>query len=459
LKSQTIEVLNSLETMYEGEEMKRGFLNQNKPQEEESLKNTQDGHNHDDDDDENHGDDNDNDNWGSKWLLPGEGEEEEEEEDIGGSWTRMMTMMTSTTTSPPQVEEDDDDEEEEVTCGWEKAKRDFTRNRWTRFAAQSSFFPTAPTSTTSITTNNNSSILPPPTTTTLPESKDETPFCDDVLQGPLKDSPRQVLMSRYGKHWTTTLTDASFFTWHDSGPAHARKFMCLFLCPITYERFASGRYHHHHHHHHHADSHNNNNNNNNNKDLLLLGETITMENVITTTGNGVVVAATAAAAAWHTQKKRAEHGAAARAYDCFIYRERITKIHNRFAGVPQDLNKTETSSNQNDNDDNDDRMNWHDNHENDNNSNNNKKMQQALANVRHPYLGAEIPYATPDEGPIVIPPPEVEAAIQAQMQHWKNVRKDKKRQRQDDQMLLDEEVMLLEEEEQGRQDYRQARVC
>jgi hypothetical protein len=428
--------------------MKRGFFNQHQPQEAESLKNTPHGYDHDDVDDDNHSDD-DNDNWGSNWLLPGEGEEEA----IGGSWTRMMTMMmTSTTNSPPQAEEDNDDddkeeEEEELTCGWEKAKRDFTRNRWTRFAAQSRFFPMAPTSTTtSITTNNYSSgLLPPPpttTTTTLHESKLESPFYDVVLQVPLKDSPRQVLMSHYGKHWTTTLTDASFFSWHDNGPPHARKFLCLFVCPITYERFASGRYHHHHHH----------------QNLLLLGETITMEDDITTTiGNGVGAATTAAAAAWHTQKKRAEHGAAARAYDCFIYRDRmnrITSIQNSAAGVPEDLNKKETTSNQNDNDDNNDRMDWHDNNENDNNNNNNnKRMQQAVANVRHPILGAEIPYTTPDEGPIVIPPPEVEATIQAQIQHWKNVRKDKKRQRQDAQMLVDEE------EQPRRQDYIQARYA
>jgi hypothetical protein len=226
--------------------------------------------------------------------------------------------------------------------------------------------------------------------------------------------------------------------------------MCLLLCPITYERFTSGRYYHQ------GDSHHNNHKKTN--DLLLLGETTTMENEIgtttTTTENSVVVATTTTvAAAWHTQKKRAEHGAAARAYDCLIYREHMKLIHHSFGGVLQDQNKKEKTSNKND----DDSMDWHSNNENHlkydnskNNESNNKQMEQALANARPLFLGAEIPYATPDEGPIVTPPPEVEAAIQAQIQHWKNARKDKKRQRQEEQMLVDEDEQARE---QARQDY------
>lgn len=76
------------------------------------------------------------------------------------------------------------------------------------------------------------------------------------------------------------ITSEYFHTWHDENPSHIRKWTALFVCPISAELFFAGRY----------------------------GPEGTRENELV----------------WFVKKATAEHAAAARAYDCFVYRDRIS---------------------------------------------------------------------------------------------------------------------------------------
>ena len=83
------------------------------------------------------------------------------------------------------------------------------------------------------------------------------------------EAPRR---QQLGKEW--------FVSWANGAQPHQLRFSCVFVCPLTAEIFPAGRY---------------------GQDT---GHSVD--------GNNVV---------WYTQKKQAEHGAAARAYDCFSYRQ------------------------------------------------------------------------------------------------------------------------------------------
>jgi hypothetical protein len=95
-------------------------------------------------------------------------------------------------------------------------------------------------------------------------------------------SPKLALNSLYGKEFGgAQVTNSAFFFWDDNGPPHMRKHTCVFVCPVTYERFPAGRQ--------------------GNSEKFTFDET-----------SGIV---------WYNQKKQAEHGAAARRSDCYYYRK------------------------------------------------------------------------------------------------------------------------------------------
>ena len=95
-------------------------------------------------------------------------------------------------------------------------------------------------------------------------------------------SPKLALNSLYGKEMgNVSLPNTALIFWDDNGPAHLCKHTCVFVCPVTHELFAAG---------HQEDS----------------------SKYIVVNDKGIV---------WYTKKKLAEHGAAARYYDCYVYRK------------------------------------------------------------------------------------------------------------------------------------------
>jgi hypothetical protein len=117
------------------------------------------------------------------------------------------------------------------------------------------------------------------TTTATNPFRGGTPIYPTSMFG----SPKLALNALYGKEMKEVpqVTNESFFHWHDNGPSHRRKFTCIFVCPVTYEKFSAGRF----------------------------GEA---SKFVVDEETGIV---------WFAQKKLAEHGAAARRYDCFVYRK------------------------------------------------------------------------------------------------------------------------------------------
>jgi hypothetical protein len=95
-------------------------------------------------------------------------------------------------------------------------------------------------------------------------------------------SPTLAFNSLYGKEFGgAQVTNSAFFFWDDDGPTHMRRHTCVFVCPGPYERFPAGRQ--------------------GNSEKFTLDK-----------NSGLV---------WYTQKKLAEHGAAARRSDCYYYRK------------------------------------------------------------------------------------------------------------------------------------------
>jgi hypothetical protein len=96
---------------------------------------------------------------------------------------------------------------------------------------------------------------PPPTpleslsmpTTTASTSQSTTTSQKNIgnsfLPTKTKDVPKAALSGWYGqKPRTHQLSKSQFVSWDDSGPPHRRRFTSLFVCPLTGEIFASGRF-------------------------------------------------------------------------------------------------------------------------------------------------------------------------------------------------------------------------
>lgn len=124
--------------------------------------------------------------------------------------------------------------------------------------------------------------IPEETEATTEDEKDENvlkgvPFFPTSSFG----TPKLALNSLYGKQMGIMLPNNAYFHWDDKGPPHLLKHNCVFVCPITYERFPAGCY------------------GNPNMYTII---------------NGIV---------WYKQKKLAEQGASARRYDCYVYRQNL----------------------------------------------------------------------------------------------------------------------------------------
>ena len=106
-----------------------------------------------------------------------------------------------------------------------------------------------------------------------------------VLENVLSGAPKQILHGYYGKMETKKqLSKNDYNTWHDGGRDHDRRFTCIFLCPVSGERYPSCAY----------------------------GQTDSYEvRADHETGAPVV---------WYKQKMAAEHAAAAQAWGCLCQR-------------------------------------------------------------------------------------------------------------------------------------------
>jgi hypothetical protein len=79
------------------------------------------------------------------------------------------------------------------------------------------------------------------TTTTDPSYNTKTG--NAFLPTKTKDVPKAALSGWYGQRPRThQLSKSQFISWDDSGPPHRRRFTSLFVCPLTGEIFASGRF-------------------------------------------------------------------------------------------------------------------------------------------------------------------------------------------------------------------------
>jgi hypothetical protein len=180
-------------------------------------------------------------------------------------------------------------------------------------------------------------------------------------------SPKLALNSLYGKRMVETpVTNAAFFHWDDNGPAHLRKHTCVFVCPETYERFPAGCH----------------------------GEELSKFTV--DEEDGIV---------WYTRKKEAEHGAAARRYDCYYYRQCLAL--NPLA-VPK--------------------KHW---------------------GLDHPYQQGQ--------GPFISFPAHIEEAIQKQVQTWKEAAAKRAEERREQQTALEQTAIEEEEAARDRETYREQR--
>jgi hypothetical protein len=98
--------------------------------------------------------------------------------------------------------------------------------------------------------------------------------------------PKAALYVFYGKRpRRTQLSNSNYHTWDNGAKPHELKFTSLFVCPVTKERFAAGRY---------GDE----------GKYKVVNDIYTLAQVV-----------------WFSKKTLAEHGAAARAFDCLNFRD------------------------------------------------------------------------------------------------------------------------------------------
>jgi hypothetical protein len=95
--------------------------------------------------------------------------------------------------------------------------------------------------------------------------------------------PKAAVHCWYGqKPRRQIISQENYVTWHDNGPPHLMHYTSLFICPMSGEAFGSGRY----------------------GDAKHYKTDAHDPNIV-----------------WYKRKALAEHGAAARAFDCLVFRE------------------------------------------------------------------------------------------------------------------------------------------
>ncbi len=147
--------------------------------------------------------------------------------------------------------------------------------------------------------------------------------------------PKQLLYSYYGQEHRMQLSTAQdYISWHNEGPPHALKFTAVFVCPLTAECFWSGLYPNPRFVHNNAatgkavvqqlaiasgtNSGGGNDARDNRSDNISVStkSSSTSVSMASTSNDDSMIQVV-----WYPKKVMAEHAAAARAYDCWQYRD------------------------------------------------------------------------------------------------------------------------------------------
>lgn len=114
--------------------------------------------------------------------------------------------------------------------------------------------------------------------------------------------PKAILYQFFGKKpRRKQLSNEDYFAWNNGGRPHELKFTAIFQCPLTGECFASAPY----------------------------GDPKYYQVTTVTNNQGQVVPMV-----WYTKKAFAEHGAAAKCYDCLLYREALMEGDHALQTLP-----------------------------------------------------------------------------------------------------------------------------
>jgi len=116
-----------------------------------------------------------------------------------------------------------------------------------------------------------------------PPQQSSQPQQQQIPDPNYKVVPKAELHVVYGRVFGKVISSANYHTWHDSGQAHNLQWTSIFVCPATGELYFSGRYP--------------------GAVARTMGDS-----------NGLL---------WFSKKTAAEHAAAARALDCWSYREKL----------------------------------------------------------------------------------------------------------------------------------------
>ena len=181
-----------------------------------------------------------------------------------------------------------------------------------------------------------------------------------LLPTSLFGSPKLALQNLYARSPSgLALPNTAYFTWDAPGCRHDYKWTSIFMCPLTFELFASGRY-----------------------------DDPSTYNV----NDGTI---------WYTQKRLAEHAAAARVFSCLYYR----------LGAPQ-----------------------------------------------RPVLGDDMPYLKGDHPPLPVIPPQIKEAMDAFRKLRIDAAAEKQRKVQEQAQAMEEEALLEQEAIMERESYRELRL-
>jgi len=131
---------------------------------------------------------------------------------------------------------------------------------------------------------------------------EDVPIKEEIKSKTLS-TPKAVLQLWYSKYHNDFLYsfNSSFITWDDNGPDHKKRFTSIFKCPVTNELFSCGRY-------------------GTRNDYEVKKESLSPDDIQEEDDDDMEVMRNVSII-WYRKKAYAERAAAARAYDCFAFRQ------------------------------------------------------------------------------------------------------------------------------------------
>jgi len=192
---------------------------------------------------------------------------------------------------------------------------DSLRDRWNTCSSSSSSSSSKPSSTPWKTSKRVNEMMDE-NDTVVTELTEPSTVASSVASSSLSKQPtlpsgfiindkKSCLREFYFKrHQIQIITRESYFTWPDpNGYGHCRRFTCVFVCPITGELFSTGKY-------------------GEQYTIKKRKDPLTLEMIQEKRANYIEILDehTGANVVWFSDKSGAQHGAAARAYDCLSLR-------------------------------------------------------------------------------------------------------------------------------------------